>query len=548
MKSRGFSSGQKRRKPKEDPLHALLQSGWQVTGLLFLCFAAITSFWVHLTSQEGALFAGRALQTGVVVSVITVTLIVHWHVTLPKTFRQNSRVALILSTIIVQLLLFHLSEKLVSSVAPESGFRLLVEPYIFAPIVLSLLLGRRHGTFGVVYAGLFGAMVQPTEQAYLFIIYTMITGFVTLFLTRNVRKRSRLVTTGLYAGLTCVLLGVCLGQIDLMGATSDQGDLMFLAQQMGVTVLVSIGVAIVVGGILPILEGVFRITTDISWLELADLNHPVLKKMTMEAPGTYHHSLMVATLAEAAAEKIGARAIMCRVCSYFHDIGKMKKPAYFVENIGDGHNPHDDLTPTMSALVIIAHVKDGVDLALKHRLKPEMVNVIQEHHGSSLIRFFYHRARKHRDEIIEQVKEGKAHEEDIPEVKEESFRYAGPRPRSKESAIISLADSIESAARSLQKPTPKKIEELVEGIVHDRINDGQLDKADLTLEELSKIQASFISSLRSMLHARIEYPKLDETNGKSSDAKRKKRAKEKGASEAKAKETVPQGATTEAKH
>jgi putative nucleotidyltransferase with HDIG domain len=296
-----------------------------------------------------------------------------------------------------------------------------------------------------------------------------------------------------------------------------------VAKQVLSAVLVSSVTAVLVSGLLPLIEATFRITTDVSWIELADLNHPLLRQMTIEAPGTYHHSLVVATLAETAAEAIGASAVMCRVCSYFHDIGKMKKPSYFIENIGDGHNPHDDLTPNMSALVVMAHVKDGVDLAIKHKMNEEIVNVIMEHHGTSLIRFFHHRALKQREEVQRQVAEGKAHEDDIHDVKEESFRYPGPRPRTRESAIISLADSVESASRSLQKPTPKKIDELIDDIFKDRLNDGQLDDAALTLADLATIKNSFATTLRSMMHSRIEYPKLDdaEKSGKPKSKTRK---------------------------
>jgi membrane-associated HD superfamily phosphohydrolase len=178
----------------------------------------------------------------------------------------------------------------------------------------------------------------------------------------------------------------------------------------------------------------------------------------------------------------------------------------------------------MSALIVMAHVKDGVDMAIKHKLNPQIVNVIQEHHGTSLIKFFYHRALKLRDEIQQQFEEGKAHEEDIPEVKKESFRYAGPRPRTRESAIISLADSVESASRSLQKPTPKKIDELIDSIFRDRLNDGQLDDAALTLEDLATIKRSFSATLRSMMHTRIEYPKIEEGMEKPK-TKRLKKAK-----------------------
>jgi len=492
----------------------MLSSGWQVCGLLFFVFAVLVSCWVIFSSSENSIFAGNALQAAVVVTVITATVMVHWHVSLPETFGRNSRISLILTVILFQLMLVKLSEDIATIIVPAGGFRFLVEPYIFAPIVVALLVGRRHATFVVVYSSLLGAMTVAKEEAFLFVIFSMICGFVAIFLTDKVRRRSRLVMAGAYSGLACVILGSILGQIQWPAFGSAFQDWEMVWKQAMSAVLVSTMTAIVVSGLLPLLELIFRITTDVSWVELADLNHPLLKKMTIEAPGTYHHSLVVATLAETAAEEIGAGAVMCRVCSYFHDIGKMKKPAYFVENIHDGHNPHDDLTPNMSALIVMAHVKDGVDMAIKHKLNPQIVDVIREHHGTSLIRFFYHRALQQRDEIQKQFEEGNAHEEDIPKVKKESFRYAGPRPRTRESAIISLADSVESASRSLQKPTPKKIDELIDDIFRDRLNDGQLDDAALTLSDLAKIKRSFANTLRSMMHTRIEYPKIDDDSAK----------------------------------
>lgn len=538
LQSRGFSSGQKRRKVTENPLSEMLRSGWQICGLLFLLFVALVSFWIVLSSSGEAIFAGNALQTIVVVTVISATLMVHWHVSLPHTFHQNSRVTLMLSVILTQLMLVKLSEYVATTFAPEGGFRFLVEPYLFAPIVMSLLVGRRHGTFAVVYASLFGGMTVAKDEAFLFVIFSMISGFVAIYLTNKVRRRSRLVMAGAYSGLACVLLALVLGQIQWPGFGAEMTEWEMVGKQALSAIMVSTLTAILVSGVLPLIELTFRITTEVSWIEMADLNHPLLKKMTMEAPGTYHHSLVVATLAETAAEAIGANAVMCRVCSYFHDIGKMKKPAYFVENIGDGHNPHDDLTPNMSALIVMAHVKDGVDMAIKHKLNPEIVNVIQEHHGTSLIRFFYHRALKQRDEIQKEYEEGNAHEEDIPEVKQESFRYGGPKPRTRESAIISLADSVESASRSLQKPTPKKIDELIDDIFRDRLNDGQLDMAALTLSDLAVIKESFAKTLRSMMHTRIEYPKIEEGAEK---PKSKTKAKTKKLTEQKKQESASAG-------
>ena len=269
--------------------------------------------------------------------------------------------------------------------------------------------------------------------------------------------------------------------------------------------------ALLISGLLPIFEGFFHLTTDISWLELSDLNHKLLRQMQLEAPGTFHHSLVVAALAEAAAEKIGANAPMCRVCSYFHDVGKLKKPGYFIENQNEGgENPHDALTPTMSALIIIAHVKDGVDLAVKHKLNPRIIDVIQEHHADSLVYFFYRRAQDQKKLELEKVDRRLENPEDLPMIDEKNFRYPGPRPRTRESGIIALADSVESASRSLKKPTPASIRTLVDDLVRARIQDGQLDDCPLTLRELAIVKDSFATTLRSMLHSRIDYPKDDE--------------------------------------
>ena len=510
LQSRGFSSGQKRRKPTESAMREMLRSGWQVCGLLFFVFAALVSLWTLVSSSPESLFADSPIQAVVVVTVISATLMVHWHVSLPQTFRKNSRVSLMLSVILAQLMLVKFSEYVATTFAPGGDFRFLVEPYIFAPIVLSLMVERRHGTFAVVYASLFGGMTVATEETFLFILFSMICGFVAIYLTDRVRRRSRLVVAGAYSGLACVLLAFTLGQIQWPGFGAGLAQWELVGKQALAAILVSTLTAVLVSGLLPLIEATFRITTEVSWIELADLNHPLLKRMTIEAPGTYHHSLVVATLAETAAEEVGASATMCRVCSYFHDIGKLKKPAYFVENIVEGRNPHDELTPNMSALIVIAHVKDGVDLAIKHNLNPEIVSVIREHHGTSVMQFFYHRALKRREEMERQLEEGKVHDEDIPEVKEESFRYAGPKPRTRESAIISLADAVESASRSLRKPTPKKIDETIEGIFRDRLNDGQLDHAALTLADLATIKRTFSKTLRSMMHSRIEYPKIEE--------------------------------------
>ena len=204
--------------------------------------------------------------------------------------------------------------------------------------------------------------------------------------------------------------------------------------------------------------------------------------------------------------------MMCRVCSYFHDIGKLKKPEYFIENQGET-NPHDSLTPNMSALVIIAHVKDGVDMAIKNKLNPRIIDVIREHHGNSMVYFFYRKAQEQRKAQEEKVDDGLENPEDLPDIDEKNFRYPGPTPQTRESGIVSLADAVESAARSLRKPTPGKIRALVDEIVFNRLRDGQLDKCGLTVRDLRKTRDRFAKTLRSMMHSRIDYPKRDKDSG-----------------------------------
>ncbi len=266
--------------------------------------------------------------------------------------------------------------------------------------------------------------------------------------------------------------------------------------------------AVLVSGALPVLEQAFRVTTPISWLEMTDLNHPLLMRLSLEAPGTYEHSQAVARLAEAAAERIGANAGMCRTCAYFHDIGKLVKPEYFTENMRTERNPHDELAPTMSALILIAHVKEGVDLALKHNLNPRIIEVIQQHHGNSVVRYFYNRALRQQEEARAESQRTHANEDDVPEVHEENFRYSGPLPSTKESAIISLADAVESASRSLERPSPaahRGIGQRDRRRPRGGSSTGRL-RTDLP-RTASRWWRSFCFTLSSMLHRRVAYPK-----------------------------------------
>ncbi len=252
-----------------------------------------------------------------------------------------------------------------------------------------------------------------------------------------------------------------------------------------------IGSAVLTIGLLPFFEASFGILSTMKLIELSNPNHPLLRKILMEAPGTYHHSVMVANLSDAACEAIGANGLLARVGSYYHDIGKTRRPNFFIENQLHRENPHDRLPPEKSANIIISHVTDGVEILKDHSMPKEIIQIAEQHHGTTLLKYFYHKASQN-GELI----------------KEEDYRYPGPKAQTKESAVIGIADSVEAAVRSLNQPTPETIESLVKKIVADRLQDGQLSECYLTLKELETVSHSFCETLKGIFHSRIEYPEM----------------------------------------
>ena len=429
----------------------------------------------------------------------------------PDTFRRNSRVALVFGLIFIHLATARLIMELSARLGGASReFGLLLIPFALTPIVLSVLLGNNLGIYGAIFVSLWTSILFRGIDAVL-LITSLLTGFIAVFATIQVRRRSRLIRAGVYVGLATWVLGMSFGIITVPRFPIGMADWAFFNQSV-IVILSGVVSGMVVDAALPMLEGLFQITTDMSWLEIADRNHPLLVRLRLEAPGTWNHSETVADLAEVAADRIGANGTMCRACAYFHDIGKLVKPNYFSENIVGDENPHDHLVPTMSALIIMAHVKEGVDLALKYRLNARIIDVIQQHHGTSLVGYFYKRALQQQQDAREAGKIMNIRKGDIPEVREESFRYSGPKPQFKESGIISLADAAESASRSLEKPTPQEIERLVNEIISKRVAGGQVDECDLTLRELRQIAESFRLTLQGALHRRVKYPKDEEKN------------------------------------
>jgi putative nucleotidyltransferase with HDIG domain len=531
LKRRGLSCGRTRRKSGGNEYIEKMAESLVLRWILILGFMAGLGLLIHISKAENGPYIDTLMKAKIVAGMIFAGALVHIYKNHCEIFLRNSRLLLLLGLIFLQLLMMHFVSVLAMEKnlhTPDANFKFLLIPYAFAPMSVSILLGRNLGVFSTVFCSLWGALMVNSSEAIFFLISSLVCGFVAVYVTTQVRRRSRFIRAGLYVGMAVVGLGLLLGQIapEVIRAFTNV-DWKLTGMQTGAGLLVGIATATIVGGIIPVLESTFRITTDISWVEMSDLNHPLLKRLTLEAPGTYHHSLCVANLAEAAAEAVGANATMCRVSSYFHDIGKLVKPDYFIENITDGDNPHDDLTPTMSALIIIAHVKDGVDIALKSKLATEIIEIIEQHHGDSLVYFFYRRAVEQQRVQAEEAEEGKGGDDDVKEIREDGFRYPGPRPQFKESGIVSLADAVESATRSLQKPTPQKIVQTIDEIVFSRIKDGQLNDCGLTLQEINLIKESFRTTLRSMLHNRIAYPKDESDIEKNALMKKKRAEKEK---------------------
>jgi len=336
-------------------------------------------------------------------------------------------------------------------------------------------------------------IIGDTDAGLLFLI----SGILSIILVRNARKRVTIIRAGLIVGIAQV---IALIFIDHFRLGNPQRYLMFL--------LNGIVSSVIVIGILPVFEYLFKTVTNISLLELADFGQPLLQRMVMEAPGTYHHSLVVGNLSEAACLAVGAKALLARVGAYYHDIGKLEKPEYFSENQEMKISKHDTLSATMSKLVIMKHVNEGMELAKKYKLSPRLVDFIQRHHGTSLVYYFYRRA-------LETLEEDH-------EVREEGFRYPGPKPNTKETAIVLLADSVEAAVKALKEPTATSIEDVVHKIINNKFIDRQLDECDLTLKDLEKISAVFIRILSGIYHARITYP---ESQANSSENNHNKSAK-----------------------
>jgi putative nucleotidyltransferase with HDIG domain len=311
---------------------------------------------------------------------------------------------------------------------------------------------------------------------------------------QNCRERTGFITAGVKTGLLNMLLATA-----VIIYTGDYIGFKVL-WDCAFAFLGGVGASIIALGLAPLIEMVFGYRTEITLLELANLDRPILRRLMIEAPGTYHHSVIVGSMVEAAASEIGANPLLAKVCGYYHDIGKIKKPLYFIENQMGGTNRHDKLAPSMSSLILIAHVKDGVEIAREHKLGQQIIDSIKQHHGTSLISYFYEKARQQRGEDA---------------VKIDDFRYPGPRPQTKEAGLVMLADIVEAASRTLYNPTPSRVKGLVGNLINKVFSDNQLDNCELTLKDLHSIAKTFTKILTGIHHHRIEYSEtVTRINGK----------------------------------
>jgi len=361
-----------------------------------------------------------------------------------------------------------------------NGLPVYLIPVSIIPMLTVLLYNNLElGFFISLTSSLAIAFLSPNPFKTFFLF--MIPCSCAILLVNQARKRTQLLLAGFIAG-AAQLTGLFLFEYFSISQPLRYLGILVNGLLSGIAAL----------GILPLFEHLTARVTNISLLELTDSNNPILQRMILEAPGTYHHSLIVGNLSDTACQAIGANGLLARIGAYYHDIGKLEKPEYFIENQGITKNVHDELSPTMSKLVIMNHIKEGMALAKKYHLSPMLWDFIQQHHGNSLVYYFYRRAL-----------EGK---EEDQEVAEEGFRYPGPKPATKETAVVLLADSVEAATRALKDPTPDKIGETVHKVINNKFIDGQLDECELTLKDIEKISGIFTKILSGIYHSRVNYP------------------------------------------
>jgi cyclic-di-AMP phosphodiesterase PgpH len=373
----------------------------------------------------------------------------------------------------------------------------MVIPIPAAAMVTCLFLGFDIAVFFTLILASFTAL--SFSDNFMVFIYFFLSGIAAAYWIKERQERKKFIIAGFKLSLFNMLIAFA-----IYFYSSEQPELIIFGEQMAMALCGGLFSAVLTIGFIPLIELIFDYTTDSRLMEFANLEQPLMKQLMIEAPGTYNHSVIVATLSEAAASAIGASALKAKIMGYYHDIGKIGKALYFIENQTDGKNKHDKLSPSMSALILIQHVKKGLEMARQYKLGDEVIDGIAQHHGTSLIKYFYHKSLSSGNE----------------NVKEENFRYPGPKPQTREAGIVMLADVSEAAIRALERPTSARIQGRVKELINDIFADGQLEECELTLKDLHQIAKSFNNILTTIYHSRIEYP--DKTQEKKSEKKKEK--------------------------
>ncbi|WP_214760973.1 HDIG domain-containing metalloprotein [Exiguobacterium sp. s146] len=360
-------------------------------------------------------------------------------------------------------------------------------PTAFVVLLLRILVDERVALASALITMIAGSVVASFGQntSFMTVVYFATGSFLAVFLVEPKIQRKRLFLSGVLLGIINIIMVLA-----LLFLRNTQVTWEMVAYLSGFAITSALLSIVLTFGFLPFLEPWFGVLSSGRLIELMSPTHPLLRKLLMEAPGTYHHSMMVANLAESACEAIGADGLLARVASYYHDLGKTERPLHFIENQQNGVNPHDRLTPEESADIIMAHPYDGADLLSRYKLPKEIIDIAEQHHGTSLLKFFYVKAKETRD------------------VSESRFRYPGPKPQTREAAVVMIVDSIEAAVRSQKQPTPERIRQLVSSIIRDKLQDGQFEDCELTTKEIWRVGESACETLTGLFHERIEYPEL----------------------------------------
>ncbi len=427
----------------------------------------------------------QALATAFVVTAVSLAAALYIHHYQRRVIKNHARA--------IALLILFLFLLLITKIGSNAHLAFATGTAAIVAIIMVIAYNQRFAIGISTFYCLLAACAVGQEYQFRALVTMCAASYTCCMSLKEIRTRDKLLQVGIIGAFVVFVVSLA------MNFLPPEPDYLKALGEAGLQGLSLPVICIIIQGLLPYIEKAFRIATSMTLLDYSDANQPLLKRLAMEAPGTFSHCLMVGSIAEAAAESIGRNGLLCRVGAYYHDIGKIAKPNYFVENQVGSNSKHDDLSPAMSQLIIAGHVKDGKEIAKEYKLPSIIRQFIETHHGTTLIEYFYNEAVK------------KSNDKQQPPPSETEFRYEGPRPSTKEAAIVMLADAIESAVRALQDITPARIEAVVKNVAAKRLQDGQFDNCDMTFRELAQVEASMVKTLSAHYHGRIAYPeKVDE--------------------------------------